>query len=470
MNSTTAALASKKRRTLQQSLRTPTLQNPNNYFRQITQGRTKPDAAISYRSSPPNNDLSQRTLELDSGKALQDAVPNACEKVYHTELCATTSLSSNPKDNVSVWHVGSFPPNDECQNLGVNGILSTMVLTGVENEVDKYESLACIPQCPSIGSYNTTQMRIIGRYCRITEELAEIALNESSMYFDILPVTGPFNQANDNQKSTTLGTNYGKMRKIFDPLSMEHMLEVVRSDLVPNLECLHIHGEDPWIFMTELFPEAYPEEYYKYIYPLIIQNGPIIHGTVIDNFHPTPRQGYTCVEATINMINFLNGDEDYNRKLIDFSRAATIFSFGKTKNDGSEGDDHFIYFVTFEQYDGDDKTVFVARDRKHLQQLMEDEKDGRGRPARFPSQEVLRTGPQTLETMYLTVAVVHFFSYYQQRNKQMNRSDFGVMNRKGAHKAWKEYFDAKQKKDDDEKKKGFGNMLGGILDKASWGE
>ena len=46
----------------------------------------------------------------------------------------------------------------------------------------------------------------------------------------------------------------------------------------------------------------------------------------------------------------------------------------------------------------------------------------------------------------------------------MNRSDFGVMNRDGAHKAWKEYFDEKQKKDDDKTKKGYGNMLGGILD------
>ena len=470
MNPTTAALTSKKRRTLQQSLRTPTLQNPNNYFSQITQGRTNPDATISYRSSPANNDLSQKTLELTSGKALQDAVPIACETVYPTELCANTSLSSNPKDNVSVWHVGCFPPNDECQDLGVNGILSTLVLTGVENGQDKYESLSCTSQCPSIGSYNATHMRIIGRYCRIPEELAEVALNECSMYFDILPVTGPFNQANDNQRKTTLGINYGKMRKIFDPLVMKHMLEVVKSGLVPNLECLHIYGKDPWIFMTELFPKAHPEEYYKYIYPLIIQNGPIIHGTVINNFHPTPRQGYTCVEGTVNMINFLNGVENYNRNLIEFSLAATIFSFGKTKNDGSEGDDHFIYFVTFEQYDGDDKTVFVARDRKHLQQLMEDEEDGRGCPTPFPSQEVLRTGPQTLETMYLTVAVVHFFDYYRQRNKQMNRSDFGVMNREGAHKAWMEHFDAMKNKDDDETKKGFGNELGGILDKASWGE
>ena len=143
--------------------------------------------------------------------------------------------------------------------------------------------------------------------------------------------------------------------------------------------------------------------------------------------------------------------------------AASLYCYGLTKNDGKEGDDHFLYHVKFDSFSGEDKRLFLARNLTHLKQLMTDEELGEGVVKKYPNQEELKEGPQKLETMGLTVEIEHFLDYYKRHGKQMKRSDWGVQNR-AVHKEWKAFIAGKRAAANAGSKKDIGDKRDAALD------
>ena len=424
--------------------------NRDNFFNNFITGKVDaPDT--KYISSHPNNTLSEEAKKLPSAKAIEQEVINA----KYTTFMPVSSLSSNPKKHVTGLKFKHFPPDDISQDLGKHGTLSTRVLTGVGVDGEDLYTFHGTAQNPSINAVSTADNRIIGRKFDISERKAQIATNESTAYFDIHPFLGPFNQAEEDKKNTPIGIKYIDMRKKFDRLVMEHIIQLIGSDLLSSLEFIIIYGDPAWEFFTVDFPREFPNEYETVIRPLIIQHSPLVHGTILASYNVSNRQGYNYCEAVSNYADHLCG-KDYSRKLIGFDFVANIFCFGKTSNDGREGDDHFVYIARFEDYGGDgDNTVFVGRNYTHLQQLMKDAEDGMGFPSSFPNQELLRKGSQKLESIQLTIEIKHFFDLYKLRERQMTMTDWGVQNRDTTHKAWKDHVTNKRNNETGEVKMGI---------------
>jgi len=425
----------------------------NNFFKTYVtrgqDGKLPPlPSGIDHRSSLRTK-LSNDSRELGSAKALLEKAKKDGYTKNHP-FCPIASLSMDPENRATCMVVSGWPPDDDFQGLDVHGLLSTRIMTSVEEDgTGRYESLDTTSQNPSVHGFATTRDRIIGRVCDITEERASFVANESFVWTDVHPFLRPYDSGDPTN------TDY-------DELVMQYFIEILEHEtLLPNIQCLVILGAYPWEFMTVKFPEKFPDKYERLIKPKIIQHCPVMHPTVICKFFPTPRQGYTYTELMSNVTKLLrDGSEDFRDSLIPWKLAGRIFPYAKTRNDNREGDDHYVYIGRYEDFDGDDDTVFVGYNYTQFRQLMYgDDGEGIDISTILNQKELNKKGSHKLKSIGLTLEIIHFMDYYESRGKQMERDDWGVQNRKGAHMAWKKYVNDKRGGEDEETKE---EMQGGL--------
>lgn len=441
---------SKKLCTREVSTQTPQTQaltvddGNDNFFNKFTTPGTLPPSG-NHRSSSKNT-LSKDSLKLPAGRKLY-------EKGKKYDVCPITTFSSDPANHVTCLVISTFPPNDDCQGIAEHGPFYTRVLTNVKDGKEVYTSFDSIQQNPAIHAFSRTAHQVVQDKCDILRKTAKFVCDESIAWVDRSPFPAPYNQGDPKQKE--LHESYKKMKKDFDPLVAEYIKEIIESNsLLPKLKCVILLG-DVWDFATKDYPNMIDPS-------LIIQHCPVIHPTVIDHFYPTPRQGYTYYECMSNVTDFLRtGSTNFRDILVPWDDVADMFPFGKTKNDGNKGKDHFVYVGTYEDYDGEDDTVFVGYNYTHFRQLMHGA-HGEGFD-KLPTQEELKQGSRKLESVGLTLEIIHFMDYYESRGKQMERDDWGVRDLEGAHKAWKTFVASKRGGEDEEAVEEFQGGLDAIL-------
>ena len=432
-----------------------TVDDGNNFFNKFTVPGTLPPPG-NHRSSPKNT-LSADSLKLPAGRKLY-------EKGKDYDFCPITTFSSDPANRVTCLVISTFPPDDDCQGIAEHGPFYTRVLTNVKDGKEVYTSFDSIQQNPAIHAFSRTTHQVVQDKCKILRETAKFVCDESIAWVDRSPFPAPFNQGDPKQKDKF--AHYKKMKKDFDPLVAEYIKEIIESNsLLPRLKCVVLLG-DVWEFATVQYPNMIDPS-------LIIQHCPVIHPTVIDHFYPTPRQGYTYYECMSNVTDLLRtGTTDFRDILVPWDNVLDMFPFGKTKNDGKEGttsgttggggSDHFVYVGRYDGYTGGDNTVFVGYNCTHFRQLMHGA-DGEGIDHNATlNQKELKEGSHKLENG-LTLEIIHFMDYYESRDKQMERDDWGVQNREGAYKAWKKYVNDKREGEDEETEEELQGGLDAIL-------
>ena len=357
---------------------------------------------ITKKDLPLLDQSSDKTPKLAALTNIVQKLKNVAAKITNGEFCPADSNSTTIKD-IELLIIGHFPPSGSMLHL--YGILSTWM---IQDRSKVKESRNIPPVNCSIHEFFRTFANIMSIEYGVDFLVALKICIQISAWVDILPVTLPYDSADDKSKRSL----YTRTRKKTDHLSKEYIEGLIRS--LSHLKCIIVVGDEPYKFVQEMKKAGMIPEHVK-----IFQHSPIIHPTKLLKWGASKREAYwfyDCITKTLaHLVNANQSEPELRMALQDKVR----YVFPDRQPDSVTG--CFVY----KAYVGN-TVLFITRGYEELTELIRSYKNG-SIPDSFNNEDILNSGSR-----YLFRGLELELIWFDQHDYS---EDFGVLDEAGM-KQW----------------------------------
>ena len=255
------------------------------------------------QSSEANNHVAKITKGLAATiqelKKVASEIGEAYKHPFNTKHSSAKSHYTDPAyigtnlNDAEILFLSSFPPDD--QSLETRGIFHTFRSAwDEESRTMKDVNQDSLPLNPSVNKFFGKFAEIMSTEFDVGMGTARKICKQISVWVDILPITLPYDSANNN------GTDlYNTTRADADEHSEALILGII-NNLKPHLKCIVIIGKEAFDFAEKMQLANKIPDHIK-----IINHSPISHPTKMFKYGLTKREAYWTYECLRDALDYL---------------------------------------------------------------------------------------------------------------------------------------------------------------------